>query len=103
MMRNDFSYNSSIKIATFKYIHVIHVNMSKIIAIRDVDSELFREFKAEAIKKKMKVGTALNFAMLKFKQELGRKKSKFSDIKPVKWPQGKVNITKEMDDMLYGE
>ncbi len=77
--------------------------MTNIITVRDVDQVLFREFKADAVRKGMKVGTALNFAMIKFRQELRKKRPIFSDIKTVKWPEGKVNISEKMDEILYGE
>ena len=73
------------------------------ITIRDVDKETFREFKGEAIRHGMSVGTAVTLAMQQFKDELGHKRKKFSSWKPISWGKGTEHVSEEVDDILYGE
>ena len=73
------------------------------ITVRDVNDEVFRDFKAEATKQGMTVGQALTFAMMKFKGELGKPKEKFSSLKPTSWGKGTEYLSEKMDDVLYGE
>ena len=78
-------------------------NMGTQITVREVNPEVFREFKAEATRHGMTVGTALTLAMLQFKQELRRKKKKFTSWKPVSWGKGTEQVSEEVDEILYGE
>lgn len=73
------------------------------ITVRDVDSEVFREFKAEAIKKGLTLGSALTIAMGKFRNELGKKKQKFTSLKPIAWGKGTEQVSEQVDQILYGE
>lgn len=73
------------------------------ITVRDVDSEVFREFKAEAIKHGLTMGSALTLAMEKFRAELGKKKQKFTSLKPVLWGKGTEQVSEQVDQILYGE
>ena len=73
------------------------------VTIRDVDSEVFKMFKAEAIKKGLTLGSALTIAMLKFRKELTGKKLKFSDLKPVDMGKGTEHVSEEVDSILYGD
>lgn len=77
--------------------------MSTQITVRDVDQEVFREFKAEAIKRGLTMGSALTIAMEKFKAELTKKKPKFTSLKPVPWGKGTEHVSEEVDKILYGE
>jgi len=73
------------------------------ITIRDVDEKIFREFKAETIRKGMKLGAAINFAMEKFRADLHEKKAKFTMLKPVDWGPGTERVSEEVDAIMYGE
>ena len=73
------------------------------ITVRDVDSATFREFKAEAVKNGLKLGTALTFAMEKFRTELTKKRRKFTDLKPIDWGKGTEHVSEQVDQILYGE
>lgn len=75
-------------------------NMSTI-TVREVDEETFREFKAEAAKRGISLGTALTLAMEKFRKEVGSKKMKLSSLQPIHW--GLAHVSENMDDILYGE
>ncbi|MEK6899624.1 MAG: hypothetical protein AABX05_00725 [Nanoarchaeota archaeon] len=73
------------------------------ITVRDVDQEVFREFKAEAIKRGLTLGSALTLAMEKFRAELGSKKQKFTSLTPISWGKGTEHSSEEIDRILYGE
>ena len=72
------------------------------ITVREVDEKAFREFKAEAIRQGLTVGTALTLAMEKFRTELGKKKQ-LKLWKPTSWGEVTEYISEKMDDILYGE
>ena len=73
------------------------------VTIRNVDEKIFREFKADAVRKGMTLGTASTLAMQKFRAELGREKPKFTLLKPVNWGQGTEHVSEEVDVILYGD
>ncbi len=74
------------------------------ITIRDVDPSVFKEFKAEAIRKGLTLGTAVTLAMMKFRSELGKNRPKFTSlVKPVHWGKGTEHLSEEVDAILYGE
>ena len=74
-------------------------NMTQI-TVRNVDSDAFREFKAEATRRGMKLGTALTLAMERFKLE--KRKSKLTDWKSTNWGKGTEHLSEEVDEILYG-
>lgn len=78
-------------------------NMGTQITVRDVDQEVFREFKAEAIKQGLTLGSALTIVMEKFRKELGKKKLNFTSLKPVPWGKGTERVSEQVDQILYGE
>ena len=71
--------------------------------VRDVDPHVFREFKADAVRKRLKLGTALTLAMEKFRADLREKKVKFTDWRPVRWGKGTKHVSEQTDEILYGE
>jgi len=71
------------------------------LSVRDVDEEVFREFKAAAVRNRMTVGGALTLAMLKFRQELGRK-GRFTNFTPFKGGKGTEHVSEDVDEILYG-
>lgn len=73
------------------------------ITVRDVDEDIFREFKAEAIRHGLTLGSALTLAMKKFRSELLKKKLKFTSLQPVAWGKGTEKVSEEVDKILYGE
>ncbi len=72
------------------------------ITVREVDRNVFREFKAEAVAHGMTFGAALTLAMQKFKAEAAKKRSKFTDLKPMDWGRGTEHVSEEVDTILYG-
>ncbi len=73
------------------------------ITVRDVDPDVFREFKADATRRGFKLGSALTFAMVKFRSELKKKKDKFTILKPTPWGKGTEHLSEEVDKILYGD
>ena len=77
------------------------------VAIRDVNPELFRKFKAEAVKEGMKMSTAISEA-IKFwldnrvSYKSTKKKKTLADFKPWDWGPGSENASQEIDKFLYG-
>jgi hypothetical protein len=76
--------------------------MATQITVRDVDERVFREFKAEAVKRGMTLGSALTLAMEKFKSSLAGKRAKLTAYKPVAWGKGTERVSEEVDAILYG-
>lgn len=72
------------------------------ITVRDVDKDVFREFKADAMRQGLTIGGALNIAMEKFRTQLGNKR-KFTSLKPVDWGKGTEHLSEEVDKVLYGD
>jgi len=74
------------------------------ITIRDVDEEVLREFRARAVKEKMKMGRALTHAMKSWLRE--KKKARVEPkillrAKPFDWGPGTERTSKEIDKILY--
>ena len=72
------------------------------ITVREVDQDIFRNFKAEAARRGLTVGKAITLAMEKFKSELESKR-KLELWKPTSWGKGTMYVSENMDDVLYGE
>ncbi len=73
------------------------------ITVREVDPKVFQEFKAEATRFGLTIGTALTLAMEKFKAELQRKKGRFTALRPMPWGKGTERLSEEVDAILYRE
>ena len=72
------------------------------VSVKDVDEKVFREFKGEAVKEGLKVGQALNVAMMYWVWQREKPMKKLQDFKPIRL--GKPHRTsEEIDDILYGK
>jgi len=80
--------------------------MKTTIAVRDVDEETFRKFRALSIEERMKLGDAITIAMRKMIREKETKKKSdpknLLKIKPIKVGKKKVRWSEEIDEVLYG-
>ena len=80
--------------------------MAKTVAIRDLDEETFRKFRAVAIEEKLKTGEALTLAMKKWIEEEKMKNKpnikNLLKIKPIRMGKKKVRWSEEIDEFLYG-
>ena len=72
------------------------------ITVREVDEKVFREFKAEAVRQKITLGGALNFAMEKFRADLSKKRPKLTYWQPSSWGPGSEHVSERIDEILYG-
>ncbi|HSU72995.1 MAG TPA: hypothetical protein VLJ21_04055 [Candidatus Binatia bacterium] len=72
------------------------------ITVRDVSADAFREFKAEAIRQKMTVGTALTLAMERFRADV-KKRVRLSDFPATDWGKGNERVSENVDEILYGD
>ncbi len=85
-------------------LHVIHMKKD-MITIRDVDEEVLREFRARAVKEKMKMGKAVAQAMKRWLKEKDKAKvnpKALLHAKPFDWGPGTERTSKEIDKTLYG-
>jgi len=73
------------------------------LSVRDVDEKIFKEFKAQAIKEGLGVGTAVNIAMEMWVEKEKDKKRSFVELEPFDWGRGTEKASKEMDKDLYGD
>ncbi|MBI5228261.1 hypothetical protein HY988_06740 [Candidatus Micrarchaeota archaeon] len=75
------------------------------ITIRNVDEELLRNFKAEAVRENKNFGEATSEAFrlwLEHKnQEIHKKKGKLTDIKPLHFKSGFKDLSKRVDEIVY--
>lgn len=81
--------------------------MTKIVAVRDLDEETFRKFRAIAIEEKMKTGEALTMAMKRWIREKEAEKPKpdarnLLKISGIIKTKKKVRWSEEVDEFLYG-
>ena len=73
------------------------------ISIRDVNKEVFNDFKALAVKKHMKLGQALTMVMMEFlNDEKEIPKKSLLKMKTSNWGNGTENTSEEVDNILYG-
>ncbi len=73
------------------------------ITVREVDEEVFQEFKAEATRLGLTMGSALTMAMEKFRAELRRKKGTFLSLKPEAWGKGTERLSEDVDRILSSD
>ena len=72
------------------------------VSVKDVDEEVFREFKAESIRGGLKIGKALTLAMeLMLEKEEKKPKMSFLKLKPRSWGEGTERVSEEIDKVLY--
>ena len=78
------------------------------IAVREVNTEVYRKFRVVALQEKIKVGTALTMAMQGWIVEKNKKVKKkdirnLLKIKPFDSEPGNERLSEEIDDILYGK
>ncbi|MBI2543417.1 MAG: hypothetical protein HYW24_04495 [Candidatus Aenigmarchaeota archaeon] len=78
-----------------------------LIAVRGVDEDAFRKFRALTIEERMKLGDALTMAMKHWLEE-GKKRAgpdpkNLLKIKPITIGKKKVRWSDEIDEFLYGK
>ena len=74
------------------------------LTVREVDRDVFREFKAESVRSGIKLGKALSLAMEYWLRKTKmRKKISLLDYKPEGWGEGTKHTSQEIDKIIYGE
>ena len=75
------------------------------VAVRGIDEEVFRKFKAKTIEEDMKLGEALTLAMKFWLIKKTRRIDPKSllDIKPFDWGKENEDASKRIDEFLYGK
>ncbi len=72
------------------------------VSIKNVEEEVFREFKAESVREGFKVGKALTLAMKMWLENIGRKpKMSLLNFKPRDWGKGTERTSEEIDNIIY--
>jgi hypothetical protein len=77
--------------------------MKTFVGIREVDEEVFREFRANAVRRKMKLGDAVSRAMKQWVERNRHVRREKLKVKPFDWGKGTENTSDEVDEILYGE
>ena len=75
------------------------------ITIRSVAEDALRELKAEAAREKKKLGQAASEAFIYWAHHRKlhqKKKSRFTDLKPVHFGSGTKHSSTDIDKVLYG-
>ncbi len=72
------------------------------VSVKNVEEEVFREFKAESVREGFKVGKAITLAM-KMWLENRNKKPRMSllNFKPRDWGKGTERTSEEIDSIIY--
>ncbi|MBW6518148.1 MAG: hypothetical protein K0A89_06570 [ANME-2 cluster archaeon] len=76
------------------------------ITIRNIDTQLYREIKAEATREGINIGTAINSAIrlwLNRKRAQVRPGRSFLELESMDFGPGTENLSEEHDKYLYGE
>ncbi len=72
------------------------------LSVKNVDMEIFREFKAESARVGLPVGGALTLAMQSWLQKRKKPKLSILDYKPTSWGKGTERVSEQIDEILYG-
>ena len=75
------------------------------ITIRNIDDELYHEFKAEAIRTGLTIGAAVNIAIQGWLNQKHKKAPKYSflEYEAVDFGEGTENLSENYEQYLYGE
>lgn len=75
------------------------------VTFRNLNEEVLRDFKAEAVRENKTFGEALVEAMLTWlehqKAAITKKKTKLSDLKAMDFGPGTENLSERIDEVLY--
>jgi len=73
------------------------------ISVRDVNREIFNEFKAKTVKNGMTLGQALNLVMMEWlDEEKEIPKKNLLKMKTWNWGKGTEKTSEEIDKIIYG-
>ncbi len=73
------------------------------LSVKNVEERVFREFKAEVVRRGENIGGALNVAMKAWLNTQKKRDPKcFLEFKPKRWGKGTEKTSEEIDKILYG-
>jgi len=70
------------------------------LSVRDVNEEVFQEFKAKAVSEHLTVGKAMTLAMKQW-MHIHEPKKSFLRLKPISFGKGTENLSRNIDKELY--
>ncbi|HLC86468.1 MAG TPA: hypothetical protein VJG30_04240 [Candidatus Nanoarchaeia archaeon] len=73
------------------------------ITVKEVEEKTFQELKAEAVRRKLTVGTALTLAIENWLSSLKKPKESLLKWKPTNWGPGTERLSEQVDEVLYGD
>lgn len=72
------------------------------LSVKDVEEQVFREFRAESVREGFKVGKALTLAMRLWLEKRGKKpKMSILNLKARDWGRGTERLSEEIDSTIY--
>ena len=75
------------------------------ISVRGVNVQVFREFKAEAVRDGLSVGEAVTHALRQWLESRRKRhavKKSLLDLKPVDFGPGSEKLSRQVDEVVYG-
>jgi len=83
---------------------MLNIMPKTFIGVRDVDTKTFQRFRTRSTAERLKIGDALNKAMLLWLQHPSKpKKRKGFTLRPFDWGPGTERTSMEIDTILYGK
>ncbi len=74
------------------------------LSVKNVEKQVFQEFKADAVKRGLSVGGALTLAMHHWLIHKKRRvKKSIVDWEATDWGKGTEHTSEQIDEILYGE
>lgn len=72
------------------------------LSVKNVEENVFRDFKAESVREKLHLGKALTLAMRYWLQQQKRiPKRSLLDFKPRRFGKGTERLSEQIDEVLY--
>ena len=72
------------------------------IGVREVDEEIYNQFRSLTVEQRLKLGEALTIAMkIYIEKSKNKNKKKFLRLKPFSWGSGTEKLSEEADKVFY--
>ena len=71
------------------------------LSVKNVEENIFREFKAETIREGLKLGKSLSLAMKLWLSKKEKPKTSILELQPKHWGKGTEKTSEEIDKVLY--
>ncbi|HIH26348.1 hypothetical protein J4476_03890 [Candidatus Woesearchaeota archaeon] len=73
------------------------------ITVKEVEDKTFQELKAEAVKRKMSIGTALTLAIENWLSSIKKPRGSLLMWKSTDWGPGTEKLSEQVDEIIYGD